>query len=93
MIEVTYQIIKLMNADNNNIFISVDKVKQYLQDRLDEWNALGDRRFEPANAWGYNFIMACFDDLEEFIKGTSSIGDVAINSTSIEQYGVSMKSS
>ena len=84
MIEVTYQIIKLMNADNNNIFISVDKVKQYLQDRLDEWNALGDRRFEPANAWGYNFIMACFDDLEEFIKGTSSIGDVATDSTSIE---------
>lgn len=84
MIEVTYQIIKLMNADNNNIFISVDKVKQYLQDRLDEWNALGDRRFEPANAWGYNFIMACFDDLEEFIKGTSSIGYVVTNSTSIE---------
>lgn len=84
MIEVTYQIIKLMNVDNNNIFISVDKVKQYLQDRLDEWNALGDRRFEPANAWGYNFIMACFDDLEEFIQGTSSIGDVVTNSTSIE---------
>lgn len=44
--------------------IAVDEIKAYLQARLDEWNALGDRKWEPANMWGYNFIMACFDDLE-----------------------------
>lgn len=44
--------------------ISVADIKAYLQARLDEWDALGDRKWEPANMWGYNFIMACFDDLE-----------------------------
>jgi hypothetical protein len=44
--------------------ISVSDIEAYLQARLDEWNALGDRKWEPANMWGYNFIMACFDDLE-----------------------------
>jgi hypothetical protein len=44
--------------------IPVAEIEAYLQARLDEWNALGDRKWEPANAWGYNFIMACFDDLE-----------------------------
>lgn len=44
--------------------VSTTEIKAYLQARLDEWNALGDRKFEPANVWGYNFIMACFDDLE-----------------------------
>ena len=44
--------------------IPVAEIKAYLQARLYEWNALGDRKWEPANVWGYNFIMACFDDLE-----------------------------
>ena len=43
--------------------VEVRQIKDYLQSKLDEWFALGDRRFEPANMWGYNFIMACFDDL------------------------------
>lgn len=44
--------------------VEVAQIKAYLQKKLDEWNALGDRKYEPANMWGYNFIMACFDDLE-----------------------------
>ena len=44
--------------------ISVAEIEAYLKARLDEWNALGDRKWEPANMWGYNFIRACFDDLE-----------------------------
>lgn len=44
--------------------VPVAEIEAYLQARLDEWNALGDRKWEPANMWGYNFIMACFDDLE-----------------------------
>ena len=43
--------------------VTVVEIEAYLQARLDEWNALGDRKWEPANMWGYNFIMACFDDL------------------------------
>ena len=43
--------------------VEVKKIKAYLQSKLDEWDALGDIKFEPANMWGYNFIMACFDDL------------------------------
>lgn len=43
--------------------VEVRQIREYLQRKLDEWNALGDRKFEPANMWGYNFIMACFDDL------------------------------
>lgn len=46
--------------------IPTKKIYDYLQARLDEWNALGDRKYEPANVWGYNFIRACFDDLEEY---------------------------
>lgn len=48
--------------------IPVNEIKSYLLARLDEWNALGDRKFEPENAWGYNFIRACLDDLEEYAK-------------------------
>jgi hypothetical protein len=44
--------------------IPVTEIEAYLQERLDEWESLGDRKWEPANMWGYNFIRACFDDLE-----------------------------
>lgn len=46
--------------------VEVSEIKAYLQRKLDEWNALGERKFEPANMWGYNFIMACFDDLSSY---------------------------
>lgn len=49
--------------------VEVAQIKAYLQRRLDEWEALGDRKWEPANMWGYNFIRACFDDLEAFEEG------------------------
>lgn len=42
------------------------EVEAYLLKKLAEWEALGDRKYEPANAWGYNFIRACLDDLEEY---------------------------
>lgn len=44
--------------------IPVSEIRAYLEARLDEWNALGERKWEPANMWGYNFIRACMDDLE-----------------------------
>lgn len=53
-----------MYAQGKADAVPVAEIKDYLQKRLDEWEALGDRKFEPANMWGYNFIMACFDDLE-----------------------------
>lgn len=56
-VDVTISAIPAVDA------VEVSEIKAYLQDKLDKWNALGDRKFEPANMWGYNFIMACFDDL------------------------------
>jgi hypothetical protein len=50
--------------------VPVAEIEEYLQARLDEWEALGDRKWEPANMWGYNFIRACFDDLERRNDGT-----------------------
>lgn len=52
--------------------VEVSTIKTYLQSKLDEWYALGDRRFEPENVWGYNFIMACFDDLAEMDGGADN---------------------
>lgn len=51
---------------NDGLNHSKSVVKKYLQNVLDEWFNLGDGRFEPANMWGYNFIMKCFDDLDEW---------------------------
>ena len=52
--------------------VPVSVIKAYLQRLMDEWAALGDRKWEPANAWGYNFIRACQDDLERVITGEQS---------------------
>lgn len=61
--------------------IAVDEIEAYLQARLDEWNALGDRKWEPANMWGYNFIMACFDDLERRKENkTPGLNNTAVKS-------------
>ena len=48
--------------------IPLSDVEVYLQKKLEEWEALGERKWEPANAWGYNFIRACMDDLENYRK-------------------------
>ena len=48
------------------ISLSLSEVEAYLRERLEEWEALGERKWEPANAWGYNFIRACMDDLENY---------------------------
>ena len=49
--------------------IPVETVSAYLQQKLDEWEALGDRKWDPMNAWGYNFIRACQDDLDKYTEG------------------------
>lgn len=62
MYEIAYEIEDAPAVDA----VEVSEIKAYLQRKLDEWNALGDRKFESANMWGYNFIMACFDDLSSY---------------------------
>lgn len=54
--------------------VPVAIIKAYLQSLLDDWNALGDRKWEPANAWGYNFIMGRFDDLDRWLDGERKDG-------------------
>ena len=51
--------------------IPVETVSAYLQQKLDEWEALGDRKWDPMNAWGYNFLRACQDDLEKYVEGSN----------------------
>lgn len=48
--------------------IPLSVIYDYLQRLMDEWNALGDRKYEPANMQVYNHIRACQDDLDEWCK-------------------------
>ena len=48
--------------------VPVRELREYLGRLLDEWEALGDRKWEPANMRGYNFICACQDDLDAWVK-------------------------
>ena len=48
--------------------VPVEEIREYLGRLLDEWEALGDRKWEPANMWGYNFIRACQDDLDAWVE-------------------------
>ena len=43
--------------------------KKYLFDCIEEWNNLGDRKYELANIQVYNHIRKCLDDLEEYENG------------------------
>jgi len=47
----------------------IDKVRQYLINCIEEWNSLGDRKYELANIQVYNHIRKCLDDLEEYENG------------------------
>lgn len=42
----------------------IKRVEEYLLKCIEEWNDLGDRKYEPANAQVYNHIRLCLDDLE-----------------------------
>ena len=57
-------------VQEKNTVIPVETVSAYLQQKLDEWEALGDRKWDPMNAWGYNFLRACQDDLEKYTEGS-----------------------
>lgn len=53
--------------------VEIVTIESYLQEKLNEWDALGDRKWEPANMWGYNFIRACFDDLEDYKENRAEV--------------------
>ena len=42
----------------------IKRVEEYLLKCIEEWNDLGDRKYELANAQVYNHIRLCLDDLE-----------------------------
>lgn len=46
----------------------INKVEQYLLDCIEEWNELGDRKYDLPNIQVYNHIRKCLDDLEELQK-------------------------
>ena len=41
-----------------------ERVEKYLLKCIDEWNGLGDRKYDLANAQVYNHVRKCLDDLE-----------------------------
>lgn len=47
--------------------IPVSTVKQYLIGLLDEWNKLGDRKYDPPNMQVYNHVRKELDDLEAWV--------------------------
>lgn len=47
--------------------IPVSAVKQYLIGLLDDWNRLGDRKYDPPNMQVYNHVRKELDDLETWI--------------------------
>ena len=40
----------------------IQKVEEYLLDVIEEWNRLGDRKYEPANIQVYNHIRKCLPE-------------------------------
>ena len=46
----------------------INKVEQYLLDCIEEWNELGDRKYDLPNIQVYNHVRKCLDDLEKLQK-------------------------
>lgn len=49
----------------NGGMTACNEVKKYLLDCLDEWDKLGDRKWELPNILVYNHVRKCLDDLEK----------------------------
>ena len=52
----------------------INKVEKYLLNCLDEWNNLGDRKYDPPNMQVYNHVRLCLDDLEKLKDETCRWG-------------------
>lgn len=48
--------------------IPIIVIENYIQKLMDEWNSLGERRYNPRNMQVYNHIRAMSDDLNEYCK-------------------------
>lgn len=46
--------------------IPIKTIRKYLIDCIEEWNNLGDRKYELANIQVYTHIRKCLDDLENY---------------------------
>ena len=55
--------------------IPVDTVRSYLLELIEEWNTLGDRKYELPNMQVYNHIRKELDDLEEYTQKHFPNGD------------------
>ena len=61
----------------------LEKVEKYLLDTIEEWNRLGDRKYELPNIQVYNHIRKCLDGLEKLEKRTYAGKWIANNICSI----------
>lgn len=74
----------------------IQKVEEYLLDAIEEWNRLGDRKYELPNIQVYNHIRKCLDDLEKLKRSTYSGRWIANNicsvcNKSIKGYAIQQK--
>ena len=55
-------------AHRNGMAHVVKDVKAYILAAIDEWNGLGDRKYDLPNVQVYNHLHKCLDDLETYEK-------------------------
>ena len=53
--------------------VPVSVIKDYLRNVLDEWNALGDRKYELPNMQVYNHVRKLQDDLDSYLEGDGRV--------------------
>lgn len=63
-----YQIIQRVDNAPTAAVIPVSAVKQYLIGLLDEWDKLGDRKYDLPNIQVYNHVRKELDDLEAYCE-------------------------
>lgn len=54
---------------------AANQVRSYLVDLIEEWNELGDRKYDLPNMQVYNHVRKELDDLEAYIEMHCPTGD------------------
>ena len=69
------EVIDLLKAAPEETVIPAESVRQYLLDVMQEWDRLGERKYETPNMQVYNHVRTEMDDLEAYISMHFPRGD------------------
>lgn len=69
------EVIDLLKTAPAEAVIPAKFVKQYLMDVMQEWDRLGERKYETPNMQVYNHVRTEMDDLEAYISMHFPNGD------------------